>query len=126
MTTKIKVERFDGKGDFGLRRRRMCAILVQQKAAKALGGKNQLPMNPTDDEKSDMMELAFNSLTLHLDDKVLRKVSLEKSASRIWVKLEQLYMTKSLQDLIYLKGKLFSFQMIESRSIRKTWMTLTS
>ena len=109
--TKIEVERFDGKGDFGLWRRRMYAILVQQKVAKALKGEKELPSTLTADQKSEMMELAFSTLTLHLDDKVLREVSNETTASGLWLKLEQLYMTKSLQDRIYLKGKLFGFKM---------------
>ena len=115
--TKIEVERFDGKGDFGLWRRRMYAILVQQKVAKALKGEKELPSTLTADQKSEMMELAFSTLTLHLDDKVLREVSNETTASGLWLKLEQLYMTKSLQDRIYLKGKLFGFKMSESKSI---------
>lgn len=92
MATKINVERFDGKADFRLWRRRMYAILVQQKVARTLEGDKKLPETLSEDAKFDMMELAFNILTLHLDDKVLREVSTEKTAAGIWLKLETLYM----------------------------------
>ena len=81
--TKIKVECFDEKGDFGLWRRRMHAILVQQRVAKALEGENKLPGNLTVEQKSEMLEMAFNTLTLHLDDKVLQEVSSETIATRL-------------------------------------------
>lgn len=43
MAEKIYLDRFDGKVDFSLCRRRMHAILVQQKVAKALEGEKKLP-----------------------------------------------------------------------------------
>ena len=64
-----------------------------------------------------MKELAFSTLTLHLDDKVLKDVSSKTTAVGLWLKLEAPYMTKSLQDRIYLKGKLFGYKMIESVTI---------
>ena len=36
-SAKFKIDMFDGKGDFGMRRKKMRAILMQQKVAKALG-----------------------------------------------------------------------------------------
>ncbi|XP_075499116.1 uncharacterized protein LOC142537491 [Primulina tabacum] len=105
MGTKIEVDRFDGKRDFGLWRRRMYAILVQQKVAKALLGEKKLPDTLDPKKKDGILELAFSTLTLNLDDKVLREVSIEKTAAGIWSKLESLYMTKSLQDRIHFKGE---------------------
>ncbi|KZV25383.1 Cc-nbs-lrr resistance protein [Dorcoceras hygrometricum] len=64
------------------------------------------------------MELAFSSITLHLDDKVLREVASETTAAGIWLRLEQLYMTKTLQDRIYLKGKFFGYKMSEQKTVR--------
>lgn len=49
MATKIEVERFNGSSDFGIWRRRMYAIRVQQKVAKALGGVEKLPETLTED-----------------------------------------------------------------------------
>ncbi|GKA22945.1 retrovirus-related pol polyprotein from transposon TNT 1-94 [Tanacetum coccineum] len=46
-----------------------------------------------------------------LDNKVLREVNKEDSAAGVWLKLETLYMTKSLANKLYLKNKLFTFYM---------------
>ncbi|KZV37607.1 transcription initiation factor TFIID subunit 2-like [Dorcoceras hygrometricum] len=62
MSTKVKVERFDGKVDFGIWRRRIYAILVQQKVVKALGGLRSFPEDLSEEEKSDKMELSFITL----------------------------------------------------------------
>lgn len=113
----MEVERFYGKGDFGIWRRRIAA-LVQQKVAKALGSLKCIPESLSDSEKSDVMEMAFSTFTLHLDDKVMRKVSSESTAAGLWKKLEDLYLNKSLQDRIYRKSKFFEFKMHESKSIR--------
>ena len=49
-SAKFKIEKFDGKGDFGMWRKKMRAILVQQKVAKALGGEQKMPSTMTDEE----------------------------------------------------------------------------
>lgn len=119
MGTKIELERFNGKGDFRLWRRRMHVILVQQEVAKALQSEKKLHDILYPYKRDEILELAFNTLTFHLDDKVLREVSSEKTAVGIWAKLESLYMNKSLQDRIYLKGKVFNFKMTKTKSIRE-------
>ncbi|KAK2965449.1 hypothetical protein RJ640_008243 [Escallonia rubra] len=52
------------------------------------------------DEKEDMLERAHNALVLCLANNVLRKVSHETIAAGLWLKLESLYMTKSLTNRI--------------------------
>ncbi|CAM8959845.1 unnamed protein product [Rhodiola kirilowii] len=117
VSAKVKIEWFDGKTDFGLWRQRMKAILVQIKVAKALTG--TFPEPTTAEEKADALELAYSTLILHLSDKVLREVSKETTAAGVWLKLEQLYMTKTLTNRIYLKRKLFGFKMDSSKSIEE-------
>ena len=114
---RVEIERFDGKGDFGLWRQRMRAILVHMKVAKALQGEKALPVMMNAEEKSDVMELAYSTLILYLGDKVMREVAKETTAAGIWSKLESLYMTKSITNRIYLKGKLFGFRMNEEKAI---------
>lgn len=116
MAMKVEIGRFNGKGDFVLWRRRMYVVLVQQKVGKALGGLKCLPESLFENEKFKMIELAFSTVTLHLGDKFLCEVS-ETTANRLWKKLETLYITKSLSDKMYLKGKYFWFKIIESKSI---------
>lgn len=78
------MERFHGNGDFGIWRHIIYAVLVQQKVAKALGGLERLPESLSEEQKLEHMELAFSTLTLHLDDKVLREVSSETTAADLW------------------------------------------
>lgn len=64
-----------------------------------------------------MLELAYNTIILYLGDTVMGDVSKEKNAAEVWLKLEQLYMTKSMTNTVYLKGRLFGLKMIEEKSL---------
>ena len=63
------------------------------------------------------MDKAHNAIILSLKDKVLRQVSKEKTTVGIWLKLEGLYMTKSLANHLYLKQALYSFKMQEDINV---------
>lgn len=71
----------------------------------------------TDNEKTMMIEKIHNVIILSLSDKVLRQVSKEKTVAWIWVKLEDLCMTKSLVNRLYLNQALCSFKMNEDKSL---------
>ena len=49
--------------------------------------------------------------------KFLREVKNETTAVGVWLKLEQIYMTKNLTSRIYLKGKLYGFKIQEDKSM---------
>ncbi|XP_065874841.1 uncharacterized protein [Euphorbia lathyris] len=98
---------------------RMKAILVQMKVAKALKGEKEFLATMTKEEKEDLLELAYSTIVLYLGNKVLREVSKETSAAGVWLKLEQLYMTKTLTNRVYLKGKLFGFKMNEDKPVEE-------
>ena len=53
-------------------------------------------------EKTTMIEKVHSAIILRLGDKVLQQVSKEKTITNVWSKLEGLYMTKSLVNLLYL------------------------
>ena len=63
------------------------------------------------------MKRAYNTLILSLGDKVLREVSKLKSVAEIWLRLESLYMTKTLSSRLFLKAKLFTFKMQEGQNL---------
>ncbi|GJS94799.1 retrotransposon protein, putative, ty1-copia subclass [Tanacetum coccineum] len=67
--------------------------------------------------KTDVYKKAHSSLLLCLDNKVLREVNKEDSAAGVWLKLETLYMTKSLANKLYLKKKLFTFYMHSGKKL---------
>ncbi|RVW58895.1 Retrovirus-related Pol polyprotein from transposon TNT 1-94 [Vitis vinifera] len=93
-TAKFDVEKFTGKNDFGLWRLKMRALLVQQGLQDALLGEKNLP-----------------------SDIVLREVAKAKSTAEVWLKLESLYMTKSLANRLHKKIKLYTFKMTPGMSI---------
>ncbi|GJW21502.1 hypothetical protein Tco_0032124 [Tanacetum coccineum] len=110
---KFDVEKFNGSNDFRLWRVKMRCLLIQHGWEAAL---DPFPKTMTDDDKTaalktDVYKKAHNALLLCLDNKVLREVNKEDSAAGVWLKLETLYMTKSLANKLYLKKKLFTFYM---------------
>ncbi|GJT03991.1 zinc finger, CCHC-type containing protein [Tanacetum coccineum] len=107
---KFDVEKFDGSNYFGLWRVKMWCLLIQHGWEDALV---PFPRTMTDVEKSaalktDVYKKAHSALLLCLDNKVLREVK-EDFAAGVWLKLETLYMTKSLANKLYLKKNLFTF-----------------
>ncbi|GKB65916.1 retrovirus-related pol polyprotein from transposon TNT 1-94 [Tanacetum coccineum] len=54
---------------------------------------------------------AYSTLILCLGDWVLWEVTKETTAAEIWTKLTSLYMIKSLENILYLKKKLYTYYM---------------
>lgn len=117
-TTRYEVAKFDGKNDFSLWRVKMRALLVQQGLLKALKGSNALPTNLSDEEKEDLLERAHSAIQLSLSDEVLCEVADETTAYGLWLKLESLYITKSLTNRLYLKQRLYTLRMSEGTPIK--------
>jgi hypothetical protein len=72
----------------------------------------------TDDKWEDLDEKALSALQLSLSFDVLREVMHEKSAAKLWKKLEELYMTKSLANKLRLKERIYTIHMAEDTSIK--------
>ena len=115
MAAKIELEIFDGKGDFLLWRKKMKAVLIQQKVGKALD--ESYPTAWTEDKKKEVDEIAYSTIILHLSDGILRKVDEEKSTAALWNKLEKLYLVKTLPNKIFLLEKFFGFKMDTTKDI---------
>ena len=71
-SSKIDIEKFDGKGDFSMWMKKMRDVLVQQKYAKAIGDLSEFPEVMKSSEKQEIMENAYSLLILNLADNVLR------------------------------------------------------
>ena len=56
---------------------------------------------------------AHSAIQLCLADEVLREVADEDTTAGLWLKLESLYMTKSLTNKLYLKQRLFTLRIKE-------------
>src|SRR6516165_2995933 len=113
-TSKLKIERFDGTGDFAIWRMKMLALLGNMGLDEALEGEDALPEKWTANKKKEVLKKAYNTLILSLSDKVCRQISYEKTTEEVWSKLDTLYMKKTLSNRLYLKEKFFTFKMVES------------
>jgi len=95
----------------------MEAVVIHQRAEKALKGEGALPVTMSQAEKTEMVDKARSAIVLCLRDKVLRDIEKEPTTTSIWSKLESLYITKSLAHRQFLKQQLYSFKMVESKII---------
>ena len=118
-TAKFDVEKFTGKNDFGLWRLKMRALLVQQGLQDALLGEKNLPSTMQEKQKIELLEKAHSAIILSLGDTVLREVAKAESTAEVWLKLESLYMTKSLANRLHKKIKLYTFKMTPGMSIEE-------
>ena len=87
------------------------ALLSNLVLEEALEREAKMPKTHTVDQKKQILKKAYNTLILSLGNKELRKVSKMKTAAEILLKLESLYMIKSLSSQLYLKVRFFTFEM---------------
>jgi hypothetical protein len=73
-------------------------------ALEKFGGKNSTDWS-NDEKRKDRK--ALSQIHLHLSNSILQEVLKEKTAVALWLKLEQLCMTKDLTSKMNLKQKLF-------------------
>ncbi|TXG73199.1 hypothetical protein EZV62_001778 [Acer yangbiense] len=99
MSMKFEIDKFDGTGDFGIWRRKVKALLSQQKILKAIEGPDKLPDSLNDEHKSDMLEMALGTIILNLSDNVLREVNEETAAyGKITIELANVGEKEKLSD----------------------------
>ncbi|GKF46900.1 hypothetical protein Tco_0136702 [Tanacetum coccineum] len=92
----------------------MRALLIQHGCEVAL---EVLPTDMDAQVKAELNKKAHSAVILCLGNKVLREVTRETTAARVWSKLKTLYMTKSSANKLYLKKKLYTFYMPVGRKI---------
>ena len=76
-----------------------------------------MPNSLSEKEKKYLLKKAHSALVLSLGDKVLIEISKKKTAAAVWLKIENLYMTKSLAKRLFLKQKLYTFKMVFGKSL---------
>ena len=113
----MKIDRFTGGNNFSLWRIKMCALLKSQGIWTPLdtdkGG-----IDAASAEYRPMEEKAHSTILLCLSDDVITEVADEATAPALWLKLESLYMTKSLTSKLMLKQRLFSLRMGEGTHLK--------
>lgn len=113
----IKIDKFTGRNSFSLWQIKMRALLKQQGLWGPLKTKTG-----TDDVTAEMAtqeEKAHSTIMLCLADDVITEVSDEETAAGLWLKLESLYMTKSLTNKLLLKQRLFGLRMQDGKQLRE-------
>lgn len=65
--------------------------------------RDEMSLNQTRSEKTEMMDKVWSVVILCLEDKTIREVSKNKTTIELWIKLGSLYMIKSLAHKLYLK-----------------------
>ncbi|XP_057248658.1 retrovirus-related Pol polyprotein from transposon TNT 1-94 isoform X1 [Beta vulgaris subsp. vulgaris] len=111
----VKIDKFTGGNSFSLWQIKMRALLKQQGLWAPLAKK------ATDSVTAEMAvleEKAHSTIMLCLEDDIITEVAEEETASDLWLKLESLYMTKSLTNKLMMKQRLFSLRMQEGTSLR--------
>lgn len=109
---KFEMQKFDGKGDFGLWKYK----LLGQLEIQGLGSVLKEETTTTGDEKEIRVK---NLLGTCLSHTILRKIMHERTALGMWKALEQDYQTKSIPNRIYFKQSFASFKMEERKSIEE-------
>ncbi|KAJ4714183.1 Retrovirus-related Pol polyprotein from transposon TNT 1-94 [Melia azedarach] len=111
----VKIDKFTGRNSFSLWQIKMRALLKQQGLWAPLARK---PADPITAEMAVLEEKAHSTIMLCLADDIITEVAEEETAQGLWVKLEGLYMTKSLTNKLLLKQRLFSLRMQECMPLR--------
>jgi hypothetical protein len=116
-SSKFEVEKFSGKNSFALWKLKMRDLLVQQGLQKALAGRSKKLTSMTDEDWEDLDARALSTIRMCLADEVLFNIAEETTTTGLWTKLESLYMTKNLSNIIFLKRQLYSLRMKEGTKI---------
>lgn len=131
--TKFKMEKFDGKGDFGMWKFKMLMQLELQGLGKVLEDESAEESSSEKDDSDSKLKAkeeldpkakekdtrVRNLICSSLTNIVLRKVMKEQTAKGVWKALEADYQTKTLPNRIYLKQSFASFKMSEQKSIEE-------
>ncbi|KAL6188372.1 hypothetical protein ACLB2K_039765 [Fragaria x ananassa] len=104
----VKIDKFTGRNSFSLWQIKMRALLKQQGMWAPLVKKSG---DPEIAEMASLEEKAHSTILLCLADDIITEVAEEETAAGLWLKLESLYMTKSLTNKLLIKRRMFSLRM---------------
>ncbi|KAM2859524.1 hypothetical protein COP2_024947 [Malus domestica] len=106
-TTRLEVDKFNGSNNFGMWQCEVMDVLYQQELDMVLEDKPE----DIDDKQWTRINLhACAAIRSFLDKELKYPYMKETSAKELWTKLEEKYMTKSAENRLFLKKRLFRFQ----------------
>ena len=84
-------------------------MLVQHGPYKILQGKSAKFVGMSDENCKELDLKATSTILLCLADEVLYNMMDEETAANLWLRIEILYMTKSLSNKLYLKNNYMGY-----------------
>ena len=118
-TMKFKIPSLDRSTRFSLWQVKMRVVLVQMDPDEALLGLDKMSSSLTKEDKERKDHKALSHIHLHLLNQILQDVLKEKIVDPLWLKLEELCMTKRLTSKLHLKQRLHSHCMAEGTSLEE-------
>ena len=80
---RIDIDKFDGSGDYRIWRRKIKALLAQQRLLKAIEDPIIWPEGTTEDQKNEILETATGTLIFHLSDSIIRQIDSDDTPTKI-------------------------------------------
>ena len=71
----------------------------------------------TDDKWEEIYFKALSKIYLSLSNEVLRKVAKQTAVADLWLKLDSLYITKSMTNRLLLKSRLYDLSLADSKQL---------
>ena len=115
---KFEMELFDGKRNFSLWQSNVKDNLVQQGLVNTLNGREKKLEKMIDEERKEIGMKAVSTICLCLATEVKYNVLNETSLVDLQKKLENMYMSKSLTNHLFLKKELYQLKMDDGVNIR--------
>ena len=126
---KFQMDKFDGKGDFGLWKfnlmgqleiQGLLTTITEGFTIYASSEKLEEGASPKVDQKKAEKDLRTRSLLgTCVSDSILRKIMNEPTALGMWKEMEKIYQTRSLPNRIYLKKQFSCYKMEEDKTIEE-------
>lgn len=79
---RIDIDKFDGNGDFRIWRRKIRALLAQQRILKALDDPIIWPEETSEEQKNEVLETATGTIIFHLTNSIIRLVDGEDTPAK--------------------------------------------
>lgn len=80
----------------------------------------ELPKTVTKEQMEEMESAPYGTIVLYLSDNVLTEIIDKETTYEIWVKLEEMYLTRDLSNRAYLGEKFFTYNMDSNESLTDT------
>ena len=118
-TMNVKIKPYGEVINFGIWQRRMQGVLIQSNLQVALLGLEKKPQEMSEDQWNEIDKKAISAIEMHVTDEMLRNLMSKKNAKDMWIRLEEMYIRKSMSNKLNLKKQLCKLEMEEGQDLNK-------